>query len=162
VGDGGGTGGAPLARATGFLAGIDAARSLGRGVPESAEERSARRARARSLRFQRGLNRLFAAPRLVDQLATPDTFVCRCEEVTLAAVEASFGDGAAAMGAVKRDTRAGMGRCQGRYCASILAGLASRRTGAALSEEDWFAPAPPFKPIPVALAVTAAGTARTD
>ena len=29
VGDGGGTGGAPLARAVGFLAGLDAARSLG-------------------------------------------------------------------------------------------------------------------------------------
>ena len=31
---------------------------------------------------------------LVDQLATPQTLVCRCEEVPLSAVEASFGDGA--------------------------------------------------------------------
>jgi NADPH-dependent 2,4-dienoyl-CoA reductase/sulfur reductase-like enzyme len=162
VGDGGGTGGAPLARAVGLLAGLDAARSLGREVPESADERSAWRLRTRSLRFQRGLNRLFAAPRLVDQLATPETLVCRCEEVTLAAVEASFGDGAGAIGAVKRVTRAGMGRCQGRYCAGVLADIVARRTGAALSEEDWFAPAPPFKPIPVARAVTAAATAQTD
>jgi NADPH-dependent 2,4-dienoyl-CoA reductase/sulfur reductase-like enzyme len=162
VGDGAGTGGAPHARAIGFLAGLDAARSLGREVAESQEERSARRRRARSHRFQEGLNRLFAAPRLVDQLATPETLVCRCEEVTLSAVEASFGDGAAAIGAVKRLTRAGMGRCQGRYCASVLAGLASRRTGAALTEEDWFAPAAPFKPIPVALAATAAAQAQTE
>jgi thioredoxin reductase len=168
AGDGGGTVGSRVAGAVGFLAGLDAARSLGREVPDSAEERSAQRERARSLRFQRGLNRLFAAPRLVDQLATPETLVCRCEEVTLAEVEASFGDGAAAIGAVKRVTRAGMGRCQGRYCASVLAALASRRTGAALSEEDWFAPAPPFKPVAVAraaaaiAALTAGGTARTD
>ncbi len=93
--------------------------------------------------------------------------MCRCEEVTLAEVEASFGDGAAAIGAVKRVTRAGMGRCQGRYCASVLADLASRRTGAALSEEDWFAPAPPFKPVAVGraaaaiAALTGDGTART-
>jgi hypothetical protein len=53
----------------------------------------------------------------------------------------------------------------------VLADLASRRAGAALTEEDWFAPAPPFKPIPVAAAVesiaalhavTADETARTD
>jgi hypothetical protein len=54
-----------------------------------------------------------------------------------------------------------MGRCQGRYCASVLAGIASRRSGIALTEEDWFAPAAPFKPLPVGLAVTAAGTAQT-
>jgi NADPH-dependent 2,4-dienoyl-CoA reductase/sulfur reductase-like enzyme len=162
VGDGGGTGGAPLARAVGFLAGLDAVRSLGHAVAESREERAARRERDRSRRFQRGLNRLFAAPRLVDQLALPDTLVCRCEEVTLAAVEASFGDGAATMGAVKRVTRAGMGRCQGRYCAGVLADLSSRMTGLPMSENDWFAPAPPFKPIPVATAATGAATAQTD
>jgi len=162
VGDSGGTGGAPLARAVGFLAGRDAVRSLGRAVADSPEERAARRERDRSRRFQRGLNRLFAAPRLVDQLALPDTLVCRCEEVALGAVAASFSDGAAAMGAVKRVTRAGMGRCQGRYCAGVLADLSSRTTGLPANENDWFAPAPPFKPIPVAMAVTGAATARRD
>jgi hypothetical protein len=82
--------------------------------------------------------------------------------VTLAGVEASFGDGAATMGAVKRVTRAGMGRCQGRYCAGVLADLSSRMTGLPMSENDWFAPAPPFKPIPVATAATGAATAQTD
>ena len=157
VGDGAGTAGAPAARAAGLLAGLDAARSLGRTPPASlgAEEPSATRARSRSLRFQRGLNRLFAAPRPVDQLAVPETLVCRCEEVSLAAVEGSFGDGAGAIGAVKRVTRAGMGRCQGRYCASVLAELASRRSGIAAREEDWFAPAPPLKPVTVGTAIAA-------
>jgi hypothetical protein len=157
VGDGAGTGGAHLARASGFLAGIDAARSFGRDVPPAvaAEERSARRGRARSRRFQAALGRLFAAPRLADQLALRDTLVCRCEEVTLRAVEASFDEGAAGLGAVKRVTRAGMGRCQGRYCAPVLADLWARRSGLPLAEEHWFAPAPPFKPIPVAVAVEA-------
>jgi thioredoxin reductase len=157
VGDGAGTGGAHLARATGFLAGIDVARSLGRDVPQAvaAEEHSARRSRARSRRFQTALGQLFAAPRIVDQLASPDTLVCRCERVTLQAVEASFEQGAGALGAVKRVTRAGMGRCQGRYCAPVLADLFARRSGVPLTEEDWFAPAPPFKPIPVSAAVEA-------
>jgi hypothetical protein len=61
-----------------------------------------------------------------------------------------------------------MGRCQGRYCASVLADLAARRSGSSPSEIEWFAPAPPFKPIPVGQAVAAIaaltgdGTARTD
>jgi thioredoxin reductase len=152
AGDSGGTGGARLARAVGFLAGLDAARSLRRSPSTSleGEEREAKRERDRSRRFQAALWGLFAAPRLVDQLALPDTLVCRCEEVSLAAVNASFADGAGAIGAVKRVTRAGMGRCQGRYCASILAAIAARRGAAELTEEDWFAPAPPFKPMPVA------------
>jgi thioredoxin reductase len=170
VGDGAGTSGAHLGRSVGFLAGLDVARSLDRDVPAAlvAEERSARRERERSRRFQSSLTRLFASPRLVDQLATPETFVCRCEDVSLRALQASFDEGASALGAVKRVTRAGMGRCQGRYCGPVLADLASRRAGAALTEEDWFAPAPPFKPIPVAAAVeairavTGDETARTD
>src|SRR5262249_43437574 len=75
--------------------------------------------------------------------------------VTLRAVEASFDEGAGELGAVKRVTRAGMGRCQGRYCAPVLADLWARRSGLPLAEEQWFAPAPPFKPIPVAAAVEA-------
>jgi len=157
VGDGAGTGGAHLARASGLLAGIDAVRSLGRNVAPTvaAEEPSARRDRARSRRFQTALGRLFAAPRLADQLASPDTLVCRCEEVTLRAVEAAFDEGAGELGTVKRVTRAGMGRCQGRYCAPVLAELWARRSGLPLAEEHWFAPAPPFKPIPVATAAEA-------
>jgi NADPH-dependent 2,4-dienoyl-CoA reductase/sulfur reductase-like enzyme len=164
VGDGAGTGGAHLAQATGFLAGVDAVRSLGRDLPPgvAAREPSARRALARSRRFQTALGRLFATPRLVDQLAGPDTLVCRCEGVTLQVVEASFEEGASALGAVKRVTRAGMGRCQGRYCAPVLAELFARRSGVPLTEEDWFAPAPPFKPIPVAAAVAAIAALSGD
>jgi hypothetical protein len=48
-----------------------------------------------------------------------------------------------------------MGRCQGRYCAPLLAELAARRTGAPIDERAWFAPAVPFKPLPVELASAA-------
>jgi len=156
VGDGARTGGARLAEAAGTLAGLDAARSLGLAAPRPAGERRAARAAARARRFQRALLELYAAPRLLDQLAEPGTLVCRCEEVPLAAVEAALDEGALAIGAVKRLTRAGMGRCQGRYCAGVLAELSARRSGRPLDEEAWFAPAPPFKPLPVALAAAAA------
>ena len=144
VGDSGGTGGARLALAVGLLAGAAAA---GAAAPRGAE-----RARRRYQRFQRALWRLYAAPRLVDQLATPDTLICRCESVPLRLVDAAS-EGIAAIGALKRVTRAGMGRCQGRYCASILAELAARRSGKPLVEDDWFAPGVPVKPLPVAMLV---------
>jgi NADPH-dependent 2,4-dienoyl-CoA reductase/sulfur reductase-like enzyme len=152
VGDSGGTGGARLAQAVGLLAGAAAA-----GAPPPA---GAERDRRRNERFQRGLWRLYTAPRLVDQLATPETLVCRCEGVPLRAVEDALAEGIASIGALKRVTRAGMGRCQGRYCATILAELAARRTGRPLDERAWFAPGVPFKPLTVALAAEALEASR--
>jgi NADPH-dependent 2,4-dienoyl-CoA reductase/sulfur reductase-like enzyme len=149
IGDSGGTGGARLAQAVGLLAGAAAA-----GAPAPA---GAERGRRRNERFQRALRRLYAGPRLVDQLADPDTLVCRCESVPLRAVDEGLSGGIATIGALKRVTRAGMGRCQGRYCASILAELAARRSGNPLGEDDWFAPGVPFKPLPVEVVAAAVG-----
>jgi hypothetical protein len=157
VGDGGGTGGARLAQAVGLLAGLDVARTLNLALTPALERegREAERARRRSERFQRALASLYAAPRPTDQLADAQTLICRCEGVSLAAVNAAFTRGSASIGAVKRVTRAGMGRCQGRYCAPVLAEIAARRLGRPLDEDAWFAPAPPFKPLPVDLVAAA-------
>jgi NADPH-dependent 2,4-dienoyl-CoA reductase/sulfur reductase-like enzyme len=154
VGDGGSTGGARLAQAVGTLAGIDVARTLGLDVPRE-PGRNAERVRRRNQRFQRALGALYAAPRLTDQLAEPETLICRCEGVSLAAAEAAFAHGTESIGAVKRVTRAGMGRCQGRYCAPVLAEIAACRSSARLDENAWFAPAPPFKPLPLSLVAAA-------
>ena len=77
--------------------------------------------------------------------------VCRCEEVTLGRVrEAISGGGCGSIGAVKRATRAGMGRCQGRYCGLPIARLVAEATGEPLGEMSFFAPRPPIKPVPIA------------
>jgi len=152
VGDSGGTGGARLAQAVGLLAGSSVARSLGL---RATEPHDAERDRTRNERFQRALWRLYAGPRLVDQLAGPDTLVCRCESVPLRAVDEAFSDGIATIGALKRVTRAGMGRCQGRYCAGVLAELAARRSAGPIDEDAWFAPSLPFKPLPVGVVADA-------
>jgi glycine/D-amino acid oxidase-like deaminating enzyme len=46
---------------------------------------------------------------------------------------------------LKRACRVGMGRCQGRYCASLVARLCNEDVG----EFGLFAPRPPAKPVPV-------------
>jgi NADPH-dependent 2,4-dienoyl-CoA reductase/sulfur reductase-like enzyme len=153
VGDGAGLGGARLAQAMGVLAGLDVARDLGRSVSRHAREvDKARRACVRARRFQRALWRLFRAPLPVEQLARPETPICRCEGVTLADVEAALDQEIEGLGAIKRLTRAGMGRCQGRYCGRLIAEIAARRTGRPIDELSFFAPRMPLKPVAIAAA----------
>jgi len=152
AGDCTGLGGAPAAEAEGIIAGVTAARSLG-FAPAAGQEQAVARAQAqlrRHRRFQAGLWALFRAPRLLTELARPDTVICRCEALTLAEIEAGFDEATGSIGAVKRATRAGMGRCQGRYCGSILAALAAGRRAAPLDEAAHWAPRPPVKPIRIA------------
>ena len=154
VGDGGGIGGAQVAQAMGALAGTDAARSLGRRPDHELvdkelvdQRRLAGRALERSERFQRSLWRLYASPRLVDQLATPATVICRCEEVTLAQLEAAAAPWLAAAGSLKRATRAGMGKCQGRYCSAVLVALAAGQSGQPVGPYSGFIPQAPVTPL---------------
>jgi bacterioferritin-associated ferredoxin len=151
VGDGGGIGGGRLAVAQGVLAAVDAARGLGVGDPTSLalEERRARKTVRRQERFQHALWALYEAPLLVDQLTTADTHICRCEEVTRATIREALEDGVRSLGALKRVTRAGMGRCQGRYCAGIIAGMLGAHGARPTDHMDFFAPRAPFKPVPI-------------
>ena len=147
VGDGCGLGGARAAEAEGVLAGLAAAAALGRS-PTGTSAR-ARADLARQRRFQKALWQLFQAPFPGVALADATTVICRCEEVALGEIEAAFADGGAALGSVKRCTRAGMGRCQGRYCGPLLAGLLETRSGQAPGELGFFAPRPPIRPVPL-------------
>lgn len=149
VGDCAGLGGAPAAEAEGVVAGLAAARSLGleARTAEREADSKARSALTRHRRFQTGLWELYRAPRLTTELATPATVICRCEELTLAEIEAELEPGWSSVGALKRRTRSGMGRCQGRYCEPILAALSAECQGHVLDEAAHWAPRPPARPI---------------
>jgi NADPH-dependent 2,4-dienoyl-CoA reductase/sulfur reductase-like enzyme len=148
VGDCCGLGGARAAADEGVIAGAAVARALGRTV-DPRPVMKARQALMRHRRFQRALWQVFAAPRLQAERCQADTIVCRCEEVTLGAVEAALGDGVPAIGEVKRRTRLGMGRCQGRYCTPVLAALLAERQGRPVDEHAFFAPRVPAKPVAI-------------
>jgi sarcosine oxidase subunit alpha len=55
----------------------------------------------------------------------PDLIVCRCEEVTWAALRDAIEDGATSMPGLKKRTRVCMGQCQGRICEPLVRALAS-------------------------------------
>lgn len=164
VGDCGGLGGAKAAIEEGHIAGISAAKVL-RGNLRSrfVKELEIRRRRLVShRRFQKALWTLFAAPSIHVQFARHDTLICRCEEVPLSAIQDSLNDGACTAGAIKRETRAGMGRCQGRYCSSLITTLVSEHCGSELEEFSFFAPRPPIKPVPINILARAASDGLTS
>lgn len=55
--------------------------------------------------------------------------VCRCETITEAEIIEAVRRGARSLDAVKRRTRAGMGRCQGGFCSPRVMEIISRETG---------------------------------
>lgn len=69
------------------------------------------RVRTKARRFARLMDRTFALRPELKDLPTPDTLVCRCEDVTYSRVKQH-----SSWRAVKLHTRCGMGPCQGRVC----------------------------------------------
>ncbi len=143
VGDGAEFGGARVAAARGRLAGLAAARDLGLHAPSG---QSARAALSRAEIFQRALWRIYSPPRFDAAALADSTIVCRCEEVTAGHLRAEIAQGASSLAALKKATRAGMGPCQGRFCAATVARLCPGRP-----EPLAFAfPRPPIRPVPIA------------
>ncbi len=151
VGDGARLGGAPAAQSEGELAGLMAAQSLGRTLSASLLRRRAelRRQLQRQREFQSALWSLFAAPRLALQLADAQTIICRCEGVRREEIATYLAPGLL-IGGMKRQLRAGMGRCQGRYCGPLLAEMIAA-PGATAGEAAFFAPRPPVRPLALGL-----------
>jgi len=147
IGDGARFAGAQAAMAMGSIAAAAVAADLGLAAPRPSR---ARHRLAQAERFQAALWRLFEAAPLEVGAIDARAFVCRCEEVDAGVLREGLKVGQDTPAALKRATRAGMGRCQGRYCAPMLARLCSGEPG----EFDFFAPRPPAKPVPIrALAV---------
>lgn len=60
--------------------------------------------------------------------------ICRCETVTEAEIVEAVRRGATSLDAVKRRTRAGMGRCQGGFCAPRVMEIIHREAGIPMTE----------------------------
>lgn len=160
VGDCAGLGGAPAASAEGRIAGRAAAALTGHG--DGYDVFADRRELARHRRFQKALWGLHdIAPRSLDDLP-PDTILCRCEEITLGEALDGYAANPGHLGTLKRGTRVGMGRCQGRYCGPAAARLIASRTGEDLEDRSFFAPRVPVKPVAISAILAADEALRGD
>ena len=111
-----GIGGVDLSLVEGEIAGYAAA-----GDTDRARRLFRKRAAAR--RFAEALNRAFTLRDPLKRLPRPDTFVCRCEDVTYERLRTM-----PSFRAAKLHTRCGMGPCQGRICGPAAEFLFGWRT----------------------------------
>ena len=75
------------------------------------------------------------------------TFVCRCEDVTLAEIDHAIGLGMTTIEELKRYTGLGTGPCQGKECVGTLAGLLCARGLADPDRVQPFTARPPTEPV---------------
>lgn len=150
AGDGAGILGADAAELRGRRAALALIEDL--GLPtDAAEARALEAGIARWARFRAAIDGMFPVP--ADALAgLPDaTVICRCERITAGDIRR-----VAALGKpedvnrLKAFGRAGMGRCQGRFCGDNAQALLAAITGRPRAELGTQRAQPPVKPIPLA------------
>ena len=150
AGEVGGIGGAEVALEEGRIAGWAAARSLGHGQAGTGEEAPCRKRLAHAREFAKVTASMMQLKPAIADLATPDTILCRCENVTARQVTAALdADPDFTVRGVKIHTRAGMGPCQGRICSHLITRLIAGRTGKTLEEIPGDTPQVPIKPVPL-------------
>ncbi|ASW09453.1 FAD-dependent oxidoreductase [Rhizobium sp. 11515TR] len=147
VGEAARFGGAHIARVQGRLAGLAVARKLGLG---GTSDHEAERRLARHRAFQIALWAAFK-PATADrgEALADEAIICRCEGITAGTLKAIIAKGAADIATLKRLSRAGMGRCQSRYCGHMLAKIADERHNIG-ETRGFLAPQMPLRPIPLA------------
>jgi thioredoxin reductase len=151
AGDGAGVGGSRSAVQKGRIAGIAAAADLGAIGEDQAAGRLVEPTKrlARIDRFVRVLNRIYAVGPGLYELAADSTLVCRCEERTQWDLDMAIAGGANDVSVVRALTRIGMGRCQGRNCASHVSATIARQTGCDIATVAPPTARPPIKPVSV-------------
>ena len=87
-------------------------------------------------------------PGTVPQQDSDKILVCRCEDVTLDAIEEAIARGHRDLESVKRYTGFATGWCQGKQCVALCARMVAAAGGTA--PDDPITPRPPVHPIPLA------------
>jgi NADPH-dependent 2,4-dienoyl-CoA reductase/sulfur reductase-like enzyme len=133
--------------ASGRLAAAAAAADLGLPQPPAGVRRAAAASLAAELRFAALTERLYPVT-AADCVTMPDdTLICRCEGVRAAELRQAGALGRNDNSSAKAATRAGMGPCQGRQCATAAMALVTAAGGRTTGS---FAARMPVKPVPVA------------
>ena len=76
-----------------------------------------------------------------------NTFVCRCEELTMGELRELIRKGYQTVDEIRRISRAGMGPCQGRTCRQIIMQELAAATGTKMADMKTVTFRPPVKPI---------------
>ncbi len=83
----------------------------------------------------------------LDDYYSDNTIICRCEEITLGEIREYIRKGYHTVDEIKRISRAGMGRCQGRTCTPLIMEEIERATGKKVADQKVHTYRPPTVPI---------------
>jgi NADPH-dependent 2,4-dienoyl-CoA reductase/sulfur reductase-like enzyme len=149
AGDCCGVRGAEIAQLQGRLAGISMAVRLGagRGPEDDIEKARLSDAIAGRERAREGLERVYQIRPGIYDIVTDETLLCRCEEISWGETKEWLDRGLNSSTQVKMATRAGMGRCQGRFCGPNFPDLLRRELGDVADLTDNLTARPPVKPV---------------
>ena len=86
-------------------------------------------------------------PELIN-IITPETIVCRCEDVSRLEIDEAISSVARDMNQLKAWTRCGMGPCQGRTCSDAIEAILASKLGCRELAGQWTGRTP-LRPIPI-------------
>jgi NADPH-dependent 2,4-dienoyl-CoA reductase/sulfur reductase-like enzyme len=147
AGDGASIMGAPASAASGALAGLAAARTLGASGLDARIAQAQRK--LQSLRRARPFIDAVYQPRREFRIPADPVLVCRCEEITAGEIRRHVRAGCVGPNQLKSFTRCGMGPCQGRQCGLTASEIIAAERGVAPAEVGYQRVRPPIKPITV-------------
>lgn len=152
AGDGTGISGAAAAEIEGKLAALAAAHHANLLDSATFDLRSApiRKRLGRARRFGQAMAGLMAMRDGLIDHSTPETVICRCEDITRAEIETAVAAGARSLNQLKTALRCGMGPCQGRMCGEATATIVARATGLDRNDVGQWTARAPVRPIPLA------------
>jgi glycine/D-amino acid oxidase-like deaminating enzyme len=150
IGDGANISGAQVALCEGEITGNTILEDfkLNKYIPKSLN--NTKKLLSKKYNFQKEIWSVFKSEEINIRIADEDTILCRCENVTSGNIDSILKDGYEDLSSIKRLSRAGMGRCQGRYCANMLLKKIKNINPEAITHET-FAPQIPIKPFPIHL-----------
>ncbi|MFK7860968.1 MAG: FAD-dependent oxidoreductase [Granulosicoccus sp.] len=150
AGDGAGVRGAVPSLLAGMLAGLACAYDAGQ-VSDRVMYRLGQSLRGRYRRTESCADascRLMQVPAARMAAIPDDAIICRCEQVSRAAIVEAARQGVCRIDELKTHTRLGMGPCQGRMCAINAAELLAIETGNKMGV-DLLTQRIPLRPLPV-------------
>lgn len=161
AGDGAGILGADAAELRGQLAAAAVLSDHGQGFGDFDPNAALRRLQ-KWQKFRAALELAFPFPHETAAEIADEVVLCRCEHVTAGDLRGISGVlGARDLNRAKAYCRLGMGRCQGRLCATAAAEVMAAELGVSVDSVGRLRGQPPAKPVPVA-ALTGAHQLRAD
>jgi NADPH-dependent 2,4-dienoyl-CoA reductase/sulfur reductase-like enzyme len=150
AGDGTGVRGSLVATAQGCLAALRVVMEIG-SVDSTEAESLAQSLRRRLMQkeiFRGKLQTMFAVGPGIFELASADTIICRCEEVSRQRLDEAI-MATSDLNTVKSYTRAGMGLCQGRNCLRQIQSMVAAATGTTMDNVGTSTQRPPVRHVPL-------------